>query len=174
MRDLSTPHQGRAVRDVLQSLLVAEAFAPSDPLWLLSGWISDIPIIDNAAGTFIDVDPNWPLGRVHLSQVLRTATRRGGTLRVVLRDVAHNRSFVERLRSIQTNYPDQVGIFLSQEPHEKSLVGKDFELTGSMNFTHSGLGLNDEHLILRTDSASIAARRMTLAFQWDSKFDDQR
>jgi hypothetical protein len=35
-RDFTTPWQGRAVQDVLQSLLLADLVHPSAELWLLS------------------------------------------------------------------------------------------------------------------------------------------
>src|SRR5690242_13180917 len=100
MRDLTGPAQGRGIRDLIQSVLVAEALAPSDPLWLLSGWISDIPIIDNRARQFAAVDTEWPSSMVKLSQVLRTLLERGGSIALILRDVDHNKAFVEKLRPL--------------------------------------------------------------------------
>lgn len=108
MRDLTGPTQGRAIRDLLQGLFVAEALRPSDPLWILSGWISDIPIIDNRARQFAVVDPDWPIDFIPLSSVLRTMLARGGSLAVVLRDVDHNKLFIERLRSLRIAYPNRI------------------------------------------------------------------
>lgn len=172
MRDLNNPYQRRATRDVLQSLLAAEAFFPSDPLWILSGWISDIPIIDNSAGDFLDVDAQWPLAMVSLSSVLRTIVRKGGSLNFILRDAEHNHSFIERMRSLQAEFPIQIRIISEPDFHEKSILGRDFELSGSMNFTYRGLEANDENLILRTDRATISERRITLERRWQEKFRD--
>ncbi len=166
MRDLNNPSQGRAIRDVLQSLLVAEALYPSNPLWILSGWISDIPIIDNCAGNFLDIDAQWPLAMVPLSGAFRTIVQKGGSLQFILRTVSHNDHFVERIKLLQTEYPSKVRITLTPDFHEKSIVGRDFELSGSMNFTHRGLEVNDERLTLQTDSAILSERRMTLEALW--------
>jgi hypothetical protein len=169
MRDLTGPTQGRAIRDLLQSLLVTETLAPSDPLWLLSGWITDIAVVDNRAGRFADIDPEWPLGPVRLSAVLRSIVIRGGSVAIVLRDVDHNRPFLDRLRSVQRSHPGRLKIALAAEFHEKGMVGTDYDLSGSMNFTHRGVEVNDEHVILRTDRAVVAARRLTLDAHWRSR-----
>jgi hypothetical protein len=171
MRDLTGPTQGRAIRDLLQSLLVAEVLSPSAPLWILSGWISDIPIIDNRAGQFSAADAEWPLGTVSLSMVLRTIVKRGGTISIVLRDVEHNLPFFRRIASLRTEFSQRVRAVLIADFHEKGIVGADYDLSGSMNLTHRGLDVNDEHLILRTDSATVAARRLTLEGHWRSRFD---
>lgn len=169
MRDLTGPAQGRAIRDLLQGLLITEVLQPSSPLWLLSGWVSDIPCIDNRARQFGAVDPDWPAGFVSLIAVLRTAITRGGSLAIVLRDVEHNHWFVERLRPLQLLYPNQVKWILAPEFHEKGLVGRGFVLSGSMNFTHNGIEVNDEHLIYRTDPDVVAERRLTLETLWQDK-----
>jgi hypothetical protein len=46
-RDLVTPRQRQALADVLTSFLLAELLTPSQPLWLISAWISDVEILDN-------------------------------------------------------------------------------------------------------------------------------
>lgn len=166
MRDLVGPIQGRAIRDLLQSLLVAETLAPSDPIWILSGWITDIPVVDNRAGRFADVDAEWPLGPVPLSAVLSTIAAHGGSVAIVLRDVDHNKSFLNRLRNVRRSLRDRFRTALAADFHEKGIVGADYDLSGSMNFTHRGIEVNEEHLILRTDGATVAARRLALDARW--------
>ena len=125
--------------------------------------------MDNRAGRFASLDAVWPLGPVPLSAVLRTVVARGGTLAVVLRDAAHNRSFLERLRILGRAFPGKVKIALASDFHEKGIVGSDYDLSGSMNLTHRGVEVNDEHLIFRTDRATVAARRLTLDAHWRSR-----
>jgi hypothetical protein len=171
MRDLTGPTQGRAIRDLLQSLFVAETLAPSRPLWILSGWISDIAVVYNRAGGFRDVDPGWQLAPVPLSAVLRTIVTRGGSVAAVLRDVDHNRRFLERPRAIQRSHPDGMRTALAPDFHEKGIVGADYDLSGSMNFTYRGVEVNDEHLVFRTERAIVAARRLTLDAHWRGRLD---
>jgi hypothetical protein len=171
MRDLTGPTQGRAIRDLLQALFVSEALQPSDPLWILSGWISDIPVIDNRARQFAIVDPDWPIDFIPLSGVFHTMLARGGSLAIVLREVEHNRFFLERLRSLRAEFPNRIRTKLTPDFHEKDIVGRDFVLSGSMNFTFRGLEVNDEHIILRTDPSTVAERRLTLEAHWREKLD---
>jgi hypothetical protein len=173
MRDLTGPSQNRAIRDLLQALLSVEALQPSKPLWLLSGWVSDIGVIDNRARQFSSVDPTWPATVVPLSLVLRTILERGGGVSIVLRDDAHNRFFTERIKPLRGEFPGALRILLTREFHEKGLVGSDYVLSGSMNFTHRGIEVNDEHVVYRTDRSVVAERRITLSALWDEKLNAQ-
>ncbi len=172
MRDLTGPLQTVGIRDLLQSLFIAEALEPSNPLWILSGWISDISIVDNSSRQFSGVDPDWPVGMVSFSQVFRTLLSRGGRIALVLRDVDHNQRFVARIARLKSEYPKQLLWYLGEYEHEKGIVGHDFEVTGSMNFTHNGVEVNGEHLIYRTDPAVVSGRRLTLQDQWGELFDE--
>jgi hypothetical protein len=84
-RDLHGPAQSRAVRDLFQSLFIAELLAPSLKLWLFFAWISDVEIIDNSARQFAALEPDWPAAPIYLSQVLRTVLSRGVQLRLSLK-----------------------------------------------------------------------------------------
>jgi hypothetical protein len=171
MRDLTGPLQAAAIADLLQSIFVAEALCPSDPIWILSGWISDIPVIENGAREFGGIDPDWPTGKVRLSQVLRTILSKGGRIAFVLRDVDHNKRFVERLAPLEREFPNQIWWTLGEYEHQKGIVGRNFDLAGSMNFTHHGTRVNGEHLIYRTTPEVVAARRLELANQWQEALD---
>ena len=171
MRDLTGPMQANAIADLLQSIFVAEALSPSDPLWILSGWISDIPIVENEAREFSVIDPDWPTGKVRLSQVLRTIVSKGGRVALILRDVEHNKSFLERLAPLRREFPSQIWSTLGEYEHQKCIVGKNFDLAGSMNFTRLGTTENGEHLIYRTSPEVVSSRRLELANQWTNAFD---
>jgi len=170
MRDLTGPLQSNAISDLMQSVFVAEVLAPSDPLWILSGWISDIPIIKNDAREFSVIDPDWPTGNVLISQVFKTLLSRGGRIALILRNVEQNQRFVARISAIKREYPNQIWWFLGEHEHSKGIVGKNFDLSGSMNLTRHGININGEHLIYRTDPEVIAARRISLTNQWQEAF----
>jgi hypothetical protein len=172
MRDLTGPLQATAISDLMQSIFVAEALAPSDPLWILSGWISDIPVIQNSAREFSVIDPDWPTGWVSLIQVFRTILAKGGRIAFILRDVDQNQKFVARLSSLKREFPSQIWWTLGDHEHTKGIVSRNFDLAGSMNFTHRGIRINGEHLIYRADSKTVAGRRLALATQWKGAFDD--
>jgi hypothetical protein len=169
MRDLTGPAQSRGIRDLIQSALVAETLVPSNPFWLLSGWISDIPVIDNRARQFAAIDTEWPASIVRLIPVLRTMLDRGGSIAVVLRDVNHNKAFIEKLYPLAKAHPNQVKLATPPDFHEKGIVGQDYEISGSMNFTHRGIEVSDEHVIYRTGKPEVEGRRLTLMGTWQNK-----
>ena len=53
--------------------------------------------------------------------------------------------------------------------HQKALTGDDFVISGSMNFTFSGVMLNKEHVQFQTDQVSVAAAQMDLQKQFGGR-----
>jgi hypothetical protein len=166
MRDLRGPLQAGAIRDLIQSLFVAEVLKPSKPLWILSAWIADIPVIMNHSRQFSGIDPDWPTGAVHLSKVFRTILTRGGRISLVLRDVVNNQRFVDELYPLKKEFESQLSWFLGEHEHEKCIVGEDFVLSGSMNFTRRGITTNGEHIVFRTALGDAATSRIALRQLW--------
>jgi phosphatidylserine/phosphatidylglycerophosphate/cardiolipin synthase-like enzyme len=169
-RDLHGPAQARGVRDLFQTLLAAELISPSRKLWLFFARISDVDILDNSARRFAAVEPDWPAGPIRLSQVLAALLARGTQVRLVIREHGHNEYFVQRLRALRERWGDQVKWLVEKDFHAKGLLGEDYFLSGSMNLTRSGISVNGEHLVLRTDPAAIAEQAEQLDFQWEGKF----
>lgn len=165
-RDLFGPEQTGTIRDLLQSLFITELVRPSSCLWLAFGWISDIEVIDNRARQFAALQPDWPASGIRLSHLLAALVEAGGKIALVLRDIDHNRQFVDAIHPLRERFPDQVKVAMDRSVHEKGIVGDDFLLSGSMNLTHNGVTINGEHLTLRTDLASVQQWRLTLEQKW--------
>jgi hypothetical protein len=165
-RDLFGPGQTGSIRDLLQSIFIAELLQPSQRLWLAFGWISDVEILDNRSRQFATLNPDWPATGIRLSTVLKALVEKRGTVAIVLRDVEHNRIFVEKLKPIRGRYPERLRIAMDADVHEKGILGDDFLLSGSMNLTFNGITVNDEHLTLRTDRASVEEWRLVLEQKW--------
>src|SRR5690242_1118757 len=136
MRDLHGPTQSRAIRDLLQSLFVLEPVRPRKPLWLLAAWETYAPMLVISACQF------------------------AGIVHIVTRPHELNAPFIERMRSLQRSYAGRVKLLVEENFHDKGLVGDDYELAGSMNFTRAGININTEHVILRTDPSFVAERRL--------------
>jgi len=166
-RDLHGPAQSRAVRDLLQSLFVAELIAPSPKLWLFFAWISDIEVIDNSARQFASIQPDWPSKVIRLSEVLRALLSRGAEVRLVIREHGHNDYFIAKLQVLKADFGDQVKWTIEKSFHAKGLLGRDYFLSGSMNLTLSGISINGEHLVLRTDPATVAEQAIELGSRWE-------
>jgi len=165
-RDLFGPGQTSAIRDLLQSLFIAELLKPSHQLWLAFGWISDVEIIDNRARQFSALKPDWPTVGIRLTAVIEELVERGGRVSLVLRDVEHNRVFVDKLSAVRERHPQKLKYILHADIHEKGILADDFLLSGSMNLTQNGITVNGEHLTLRTDKASVEEWRMVLEQKW--------
>ncbi len=168
-RDLHGPAQSRAVRDLFQSLFVAELINPSPKLWLFFAWISDVEIIDNSAREFAALEPDWPATPIRLSLALRALLSRGVQIRLVIREDGHNDYFIARLQALKVRYGDQIKWSVEKNFHAKGLLGADYFLSGSMNLTLNGISINGEHLVLRTDPAAVAEQSIELESRWEGQ-----
>jgi phosphatidylserine/phosphatidylglycerophosphate/cardiolipin synthase-like enzyme len=166
-RDLHGPAQSRAVRDLFQSLFVAELINPSPKLWLFFAWISDVEILDNSARQFAVLEPDWPAAPIRLSQVLGALLSRGVEIRVIIRKHGHNDFFRGRLETLKVRYGNLLKWTIENSFHAKGLLGADYFLSGSMNLTLSGISVNGEHLVLRTDPAAVAEQAIELESRWE-------
>ena len=166
-RDLHGPAQARGVRDVFQSLFAAELLNPSPKLWLFFAWISDVEILDNSAREFAALEPDWPAAPIRLTQVLRALLSRGVQLRLIIREHGHNDYFIARLQTLKARYGDLLKWTVERSFHAKGLLGADYFLSGSMNLTLSGISVNGEHLVLRTDPAAVAEQAIELETRWE-------
>jgi hypothetical protein len=165
-RDLALPGQKRAIRDLLQSLFTAELIKPSNRLWIASAWISDVQIIDNSARQFSALYPDWPSRMIKLSEAFRAIVARGGSIVCILRDEIHNYSFIEKIKAIRGSFSDRAHLIVRPDFHEKGILGDDYLLHGSMNFTFKGIEVNDEHLYFRRDPGSVHEMRIVFEEKW--------
>ncbi len=163
-RDLTGPGQTRAIRDLLQSLFALELLRPSKRLWVGFGWITDIDILDNQARQFSALQPDWPASHIRLSAVLEALAVKGCEVVVLVRDHEWNRSFIEKMRAL--SHLPGIRPIIAPDFHEKGLLGDDYVLSGSMNLTWSGVTVNDEHILLRTEASAVSERRLQLEEKW--------
>lgn len=158
------PRTGLAIGETLTQVLAAELLAPSKELWLVSGWVSDIIVLDNSAGSFNALAPEGLESSLTLSDVLAHLVHAGTELHVALRTDPHNRDFLERLqRAVGGN---RFGQYESPDLHEKTLCGWSWVMTGSMNFTWNGTERNEENITYRFDAAWAAKQRLELQQRW--------
>jgi hypothetical protein len=123
-----------------------------------------MPVIDNQDHGFDAILGAEPRSRVTLSEVLGGLTHRGTELHVALREVDHNRSFVERLR--RASLHSALHVYSSADLHEKMMVGWGWVLKGSMNFTWNGVQVNEESLEFEVGNAEAARQRLELRTRW--------
>jgi hypothetical protein len=151
------------VLDVLSALFAAEFAQPGKCLWLVSPWISDVEIVDNAAGTFPALTR---FGRrpIRLAEVLVALADQSTQIVIATTSDTHNDTFLRRLRHLAQDLrvADAVTIHVdpTRELHTKALTGDDYALSGSMNITYNGIIVRDEQVELKTDSEYVARARM--------------
>ena len=165
-RYIHTKATARQVPDLLQNIFVAELLCPSSCLWLVSPWVSDIPVIDNRTNGFLAFDPRWARSQITLSQVLAKLLELGTTIHVATRPDDHNNAFLDRLRRLAE--PDGLSyhVHSADELHEKGILADGFYLGGSINFTFNGISLNEEAVHFNVDPAVIAENRVRFSARW--------
>lgn len=165
-RIIHTRASARQLPDLLQILFTAELLSPSTCLWLVSPWVSDIPLIDNRSNGFLSLEPGWARTQVRLSQVLGKLFEMGTTVHIATRPDDHNSAFLDRLLRIAEPEGLPLKLHSAQELHEKGILGDGFYLSGSMNFTFSGISLNEEAVHYSVDPAFIAENRILFTNRW--------
>jgi len=159
------------VRELLQSVFVAELLAPSKELWLVSPWLSDIEVIRDTAGAFGPLLSGDSSTTLTMSAAL-TRLAAGGTL---VRVVTRPRFSAQIHNSLARRGAMELDNFVWREVaelHTKGLVGDDYRIMGSMNFTFSGIQINDEAIRFDRDVGAIARTR--LQFERDYGGSDAR
>jgi len=157
---------GREAVELLSSLFAMEVLSPSRCIWVISPWVSDIPLLDNRFGGFPTLDE---VGQrvLTLSEVLVALADRGSYVVVATRPDSSNQRFVSQLTLLATSagLMDRMTITVverDQRLHDKSLAGDNYVVAGSMNFTTSGTLLNEEQVQLHTDPAYVAQTQTDL------------
>ncbi len=154
--------------DALQNLFIAELLHPSQPIWLVTPWISDISLIDNRSGSFAGIAPDLPQRKIRLAEILLLTLARGGQVVIACRPDPHNTAFVDQL----TQAADTQGLHerlrwrYAEELHEKGILGRHAMLSGSMNLTYNGLRRLEESIVITRESDALARARHAYEDRW--------
>jgi hypothetical protein len=148
---------------LLANLFAAELISPSKCIWLVSPWISNIPILDNEVGAF-DPLSRWGPRRVRLAEVLATLASSGTAVVIATTADPRNNEFIAHLGNRTAELGAASKIRIDRDPanllHEKAITGDDYALVGSMNITWYGVNLREEYLELRTEEDFVALARL--------------
>lgn len=151
------------VRELLQTMFVGELLAPGEErCWLVSPWISNIALLDNRAGGFSMVNPQWGQREVRLVEVITDLMARGARVGVATSLDPHNEAFLDALdqSAMSTGLSIQLNVVRRETLHTKGVLLSRGLLTGSMNLTYSGLELNDEMVAYDTTPRTLAQARL--------------
>ena len=148
---------------LLASLFAAELICPSECLWLVSPWISDIQILDNQASGF-DPLSRWGPRQVRLTEVLATLASAGSSIVIGTTSDRHNDEFLSHLRGRAAELGAGSKVRIVRDPtsllHTKAITGDDYTVVGSMNITYYGVHLREEYLELQTEEDRVARARL--------------
>lgn len=147
--------------DCLSSLFALELLSPGRELYLVSPWISDMVLLSNNFGQFRAIIPELAEGQVRLAALLSTLSERGTQVRLMCRpNQPQTEDFLRKLTP-------EIDVRQVETLHEKGLVSDHFYLRGSMNFTFSGVNLNDEHVELTTQPDQVALALLEAQQRWE-------
>jgi hypothetical protein len=148
---------------LLGNLFAAELVRPSKYLWLVSPWISNVPILDNEMASYDPLN-RWGPRRARLAEVLATLASLGAGLVIATTADPHNNEFIAQLerRAAELDCSSQVRTVRDSSNllHEKAITGDDYAVVGSMNITFNGIYVRQEYLDLRIEEDFVAQARL--------------
>ena len=151
------------IRELLQLMLLGELLSPgSDRAWLVSPWISNVVLLDNRAGGFGSVNPDWGNREIRLVEIAVSLMERGCPLGLATSFDEHNDAIIAALSDAahEAGVSEKLTIVQRQHLHTKGVLLKRGLLTGSMNLTYNGLELNDEMVAYDTTHRTLAEARL--------------
>lgn len=156
---------GLRADSILSTALLSEVVFPGDSLWLVSGWITDVEVLDNTQGAFDAILGDSPPPVLRLSQIVALIASAGASVHVVTRPTPHNEIFLQRLRAAMTDH-GKLRVILDPAVHEKTICGREWLFSGSMNFTLTGLGTNEESVTYQVGGREAAQAQLDFAERW--------
>ncbi len=152
-----------AVREVLTFVFAQELLAPSNDVFLVAPWISNVVVFDNRLGQFDSINPEWGKREVRLVEVVVAIASAGARVHVHTRPDAHNKQFFRRIDEAMAD-AGVGGLLLWKDTdphlHTKGLLTDRVSIRGSMNLTENGVAINDEAISVSYDPADVATMRV--------------
>jgi phosphatidylserine/phosphatidylglycerophosphate/cardiolipin synthase-like enzyme len=144
-------------------MFLSELLAPSKNIWVVSPWISDVPILDNRSGSFDVMNPEWHRREIRLIDLTLQVLTGGSRVIIVTRPDAHNPAFLDQLseRAEESSLKDNLTLVQREHLHTKGILTDSGLLLGSMNLTFRGFEINDEVIEYDTSSQRIAEARQS-------------
>ena len=159
------------LKELMQNIFVAELLNPSQKLvWIVSPWVSDVPLIDNRGGNFDIVNPDWRGQIVNLQDVILHMLSLETKIRLITNQEKHNDSFLRKLKMRLSETSDKKNISISQIETlhvKKGLLNDHGCLDGSMNITYQGVEINDEQVVYNSGSSIVDEERLIFAHHYE-------
>lgn len=166
----------KVIQELITLMMVGELVSPGDEVWMVSPWITDVPLLDNRAGSFDAVNPEWGHREIRLADVAVQLMAGGTEVKIITRPDDHNQVFLRRLAEAAeaAAVGELLQVTIRQSLHTKGILTSRGFLSGSMNLTYSGLDLNDELITYETADQALAVARLAFKRLADAKDVDAR
>ena len=145
------------LKELLQSIFIAELVNPSEEIWIVSPWISNVNIIDNRAGDFNSINFDWKGREISLIDILIHFMSLGSNINIVANTEIHSDKFEDQINE-KVNEHSFANLFKfvrNKIIHQKGIITKHGSLRGSINITYNGIYINDELITYSIDEAEI-------------------
>lgn len=155
----------KVIQELITLMMIGELVSPGPEVWFVSPWITDVPLLDNRAGSFDAVNPEWGHREIRLADVAVQLMAGGTAVKIITRPDDHNEVFVKRLAETAESAAvrEILTITMRKQLHTKGILTSRGFLSGSMNLTYNGLDLNEELITYDTDEQALAVARLAFA-----------
>jgi hypothetical protein len=152
----------KVIQELITLMVVSELLHPGPAVWIVSPWISDVPLLDNRAGSFDSINPEWGHREIRLTDLAVQLMAGGSALKLVTRPDEHNKVFIRRLADAADASAVRSLLSVTQREslHTKGILTRRGLMLGSMNLTYNGLELNDEVIEYDTDPQALSNAEM--------------
>ena len=132
------------------------------PSTLVSPWLTDLELLDNRAGAWSALDPQWGPRQLRLAELLGHMLEMGVRVVIATRPDAHNEQFLRKLDDLakSSGVESLLTVHRKATLHHKGFLGDDFYLSGSMNLTFNGVEILDEGVTFETDREATESARI--------------
>lgn len=152
---------------LLEAICIAELIAPSKELWIYAAWISDFVVLNNRRGTLSGLMADWPQDTIRLSQWLRQLGEAGTTIRLRTNKDSKNEIIRQKIQFISYGLPHgRIRLEQCEDLHDKGMIGDDYYLRGSFNFTRNGVLTLQEHAEYNTDAETVNTAKINARADW--------
>ena len=137
------------LKELMQNIFVGELLKPSNDIWIVSPWISNINLIENRGGDFDIINPDWRGKIIKLEDIIVHVSLLKTKVYLATNNDPHNEIFINSLsrKLNEKGTIDNVEFIRKEELHlKKGLLNDHGSLSGSMNITYYGIEINDEQI----------------------------
>jgi hypothetical protein len=157
------PAAQRELAALLDAIWVSEVIRPSKFLIVAAPDLGDGSAVDNRAGGFSDLEPNWGERVVRLSDVLLRVLAHGGEAWVLTRcQVGSSNLFLARLRerAVESGMANHLRTAEVEALPAAGVYGDGFTLAGPIAFSERGPDFAGEGVVFDLDP--VSARRSSI------------